>query len=160
MSRDLIEGLPCDTTHPYPTPRHGRWIDSMDHGDTSRLIETMYDRDTLPTWRAIAAYAWDQPCFEDHVTDVAADPILTTHLLASTSIAWPPHRGTSAARLGFSDEAGLMLAELRTGGLEKGRLLVNAMHLESRKSAVSNCVTYFYMGYHALQYDTGAHFPA
>ncbi len=132
----------------------------MEYGDNRRLIASMFDRDTLPTWRAIAASQWGTPCLEGHVAEVAADHILTTHLIASVAMAVTvEHAYSRAGKLGFSYEgAGAVFAELRTGGLDKARLIVDDMPAQTRAQAVEQCLRHLYSGLLALQLDAGARF--
>ncbi|MGX6605683.1 hypothetical protein ACWKSP_26645 [Micromonosporaceae bacterium Da 78-11] len=133
----------------------------MEYGDRRRLINNMFDRETLPTWRAVAAWQWGTPCVDEHLAEIAADPILTTHLIASVALAiTPDHAYNRATQLGFSHAgAGAVFAELRrSGSLVESRLIVERMSGEARLDAVHQCVRHLNSGLLALQLDTEAHF--
>ena len=162
--RQALTGMPCDPSHPFPAPDESDWIDSMEYGNPDRQMVDgrlrMEDRDTSPTWRMVAANLWGTSCFEQHVVEVAADPILTTHVMAVTVIAHAPEHRDMITRLGF-DQAGAsaVFTALKKGGLEHARKVVNALHLETRRTALIECVAHINHGFTALRLDAGAHFP-
>ncbi len=163
LANTALNGAPCDTDHPFPVPAIGRYIDSMDYGDDERgLVDgkpTMYDHDTTPTWRLIAAWTWDTDCRHQHVTEVAQDPILTAHLIASAVLAHDPAKTDPVTRLGFAESgAGAVFTALHDGGLEGGRRQVDAMHVRDRERAITECVAHILHGLTALTLDTGATF--
>lgn len=159
MPRQPITGMSCDADHPFPAPAAGRWIDSMDYGDTRRLIASMYDRDTLPVWRLFAAWMWGTDCTEQHAAEVAADPILTTYLIASTALAIPPESMDATTRLGFDHVgAGAVFQALRSGGLADARRMVDGLPTAMRVTATRECLAHLGQGVVALQLDAGARF--
>lgn len=155
-----ITGKPCDSSHPYPTPTDSDWVDSMEYGDDDRLPGgSMWDRDSTPIWRAVAANMWNQRCYEQHLAEVAADPILTTHAMAITILANEPGNRDAITQLGFAQAgATQVFMALQNGGQTTARQLVDLMPDEERVTALGECVAHINHGFTAMRLDVGARF--
>jgi hypothetical protein len=161
--RQSLTGMSCDELHPFPAPDDSDWIDSMEYGNSERQPVNgrlrMNDRDTTPTWRMIAANLWGTSCYDAHIAEVAADPILTTHVIAVSALAYPPEHADMITRLAFDQSgAGQVFGNVQSGGLKGARHVVNAMHLSTRKTAIGECVAHVLHGFTALRLDVGARF--
>ncbi|MFI5938119.1 hypothetical protein [Actinoplanes sp. NPDC051494] len=153
FERDPIIGKLCDQTHPFPAPDDSDWMDSMEYGAHTRLpvdksLPTE-DRDTTPTWRALGAYLWERGCLTEHIAAVAADPFLTTHIMAVASI------GASSAHFDYD---GIVKA-MRDGGLAAGYVIARDMPERGRVQAVTTAVHEIMRGASVLRYDIGGNFP-
>jgi hypothetical protein len=155
-----IAGMTCDETHPYPSPEGADWVDSMEFGDDRRLGEgLMYDRDTTPAWRAVAAYQWGAPCLPQHVEAVAADPILTAYMIAAAAMSLTDTDLGAPWRYGFSEDgAGRVIAALRKGGAEAARAAVDQLSAQARVTAVEQAVTFFNDRFTAMRLDVAGRF--
>jgi hypothetical protein len=157
--RPALSGMSCDSDHPYPAPDDASWIDSMEYGEEHRLKQSMWDRDPSHIWRAIAANMWGADCYEQHLTDVAADPILTTHAIAVAALAYPPEGSDAITALAFNQSgAGHVFATLTKGGQKEARKVVNGMFLDVRKTALMECIAHINHGFTALHLDVGGRF--
>lgn len=139
--RKPISGAPCDTSHPFPAPEEGEWIDSMDYGATNRRpgSVSMWDVDTTPTWRLIAASLWHAPCIDQHLAEVATDAYLTTHLIAVTVRVGLPRNETIYA-LALREVGAAEPINAMREGLAAARKSVEVMDLDSRKRIVNECL--------------------
>jgi hypothetical protein len=155
-----ITGEPCDVSHPYPTPTDSDLIDSMEYGNDHRLPgNSMWDRDSAPIWRAIAAYMWGQPCYERHLADVAADPILAAHTIAVTVLAADPSgRGSRGQSPFYQLNAETVFNALKAGGQQSARHAVDGLSVVQRIEVLNECVIYINHGFNALRRDIGAVF--
>ncbi|GAA2661756.1 hypothetical protein [Paractinoplanes durhamensis] len=76
-----------------------------------------------------------------------------------SALASPPEHADPITRLGFDQAcAGAVFAALRSGGLEEARRVVNALHLNTRKTTLGECVAHINHGFTALRLDVGARF--
>ncbi|WP_045740846.1 hypothetical protein [Actinoplanes rectilineatus] len=155
-----ITGLPCDPTHPFPAPTGADWADSMEYGDDRRLPGNgMWDRDTTPIWRAVAANLWNQDCYGQHLAEVAADPILTAHTIAVAAVAHSPNSRDVITQLAFAHSgAGTVFAALNDGGQEHARRVVDGLTEPVRVEALAEVVAHINRGFTALRLDVGARF--
>jgi hypothetical protein len=153
--RSPLSGAPCDTEHPFPAPTWTDWIDSMEYGALQRR-ETrhgMQDVDTTPTWRLFAANMWEAPCYNQHVTEVAADPFLVTHLCAVAVHVGLPRNPMIYVLALEQVGAGPTFNALHDGGLEAGREAVEQMSDDSRRKTVMECVALVLHGWTGLRLD-------
>lgn len=148
-----ITGKPCDSNHPYPTPDEHDHLDSVEYGELERTAEgTMYDRNPIDAWRLVAANMWEAECRNDHVAEVAQDPILTTYIIAACKVAYPPENADPVTQLGLGI-AGDVFRALQAGGLEAGREKVDAMPADVRRKALVECAAHINHGFTALRLD-------
>ncbi|MEV0214390.1 hypothetical protein [Micromonospora sp. NPDC050695] len=154
MTEQAVTGMDCDKIHPFPLPRLGRGVDSMDYGATKRRpVGSIYDVNTTPTWRMVAAWMWGTDCVRQHIRELAADDILTTHLLACAAvIGLPPGAIVENIALGAVG-AGEPVEALRTGGLKAGRRAVADMSVQQRESLIPELLSMILRGPRTLELD-------
>lgn len=153
--RTPITGQPCDPTHPFPAPETHDWIDSMEYGAFERRPgrHGMLDVDTTPLWRMIGANMWGAACHELHREQVADDPFLTTHLMATAVLVGLPRRpmiyGMALAQAG----AGPALEAMHASGLAAACEVVQQMHVIDRRRTVQECEALVLHGWVKLRSD-------
>jgi hypothetical protein len=155
-----ITGASSDASHPFPTPTGSDWIDSMEYGNEDRLPGNgMWDRDSTPIWRAVAANMWGQQCYEQHLAEIAADPILTAHTMALTVLAQDPGGRHPMIQLAFGQTgAGMVFAALKEAGQPAARRAAHDLPVDVRASALAECIAHINHGFTALRLDVGARF--
>jgi hypothetical protein len=163
LKRHPMTDQPCDSSHPYPEPDHGAWIDSTEYGDDGRLPvdrrNSLDDRDPRPVWRLIAASLWGSDCYDTHVEEVAADPILTTHLIVVAVAAYPLGPEGAFRILGYDHAgAGTAVTALTNGGRQAARKAVEALSLNTRRAAIRACEQYLNKGHLTIRLDLAPHF--
>lgn len=154
MTAQPITGMPCDTQHPFPQPRFGQGIDSMEYGLPDRRPGStdMDDIDTAPTWRAIAAWMWSADCLRIHIHEVATDACLTTHLLACATmlnVSPNPIIGLALAQVGAAEP----MEALRTGGLKEARKVVSGLPVHQREAMIPELLSIVLRGTTQLTLD-------
>lgn len=154
MTEQAVSGMACDATHPFPLPRLGRGVDSMDYGATTRRpVGSIYDVDTAPTWRTVAAWMWGADCVRQHIRELAADDILTTHLLACAAIIGLP-KGAVVENIALGQVgAGEPVEALRSGGLKAGRKAIAAMPVQQREQMIPELLSMVLAGPRTLKLD-------
>jgi hypothetical protein len=158
--REPLTGAACDATHPLPGPKAGvDWIDSMEYGALQRRPSPygMQDTDTAATWRLVAATMWEAPCLPQHLSEVADDPYLTTHLMAAAVLVGLPRKQAIYAMALEQVGAAEALNALHDGGLPAGLEAVQRMSDDSRRKTVQECVAVLLHGWIALRLDIGDH---
>jgi hypothetical protein len=135
----------------------------MEYGEPDRRPHSnayaTEDVDTAPIWRMLAAWIWNADCLQRHTAEVAADAILTTHLIAVACAAGLP-RDDMMAMLALNQAgAGNVINALSEDGLAAGRAHVDTMDIDTRRTIISECNAVILKGYTALHLDLGARFP-
>jgi hypothetical protein len=131
------------------------WLDSVEYGALVRRPDGTRTRDidVAPTRRMIAASVWETDCLPEHITEVAADACLTTHLLAAVVIVGLPRNPMIYAMALEQTGAAAPVKAMHAAGLAAACREVEAMPEPLREQLVNECRSLLLQGWTTLQLD-------